>query len=250
MCDDLKHVSLIGQELLSFCAVEHLLRVFGDEGVEERVEALAITTFATSNSRQGRVRRGCVVGVEPEYVDSVVIPERHNENHALLRRVTHGLQATHCLKCVSVVERGLLGVAEVIGERVGCVHPGDVRLEVLDNLAVLDVQAADLRGVRGQELCDSGDNLSRVDREVWAEERFVTHAEGAEVKSILVAENIVAVVGVITTVSFRAASLALNTAHVRGHSSTHGVGHPDIHLNAASAVFASSHVRIVGRASC
>ena len=52
------------------------------------------------------------------HVNIVVVPKRHDEDHALLESVTHGLQATGASEVVVVAEDGLLVLAEGIGDGV------------------------------------------------------------------------------------------------------------------------------------
>ena len=48
--DDLERVALVDEELLTLSTVEHLLGVFGNEGVEERVETLVVTSLRTQDA--------------------------------------------------------------------------------------------------------------------------------------------------------------------------------------------------------
>lgn len=100
------------------------------------------------------------------HVDFVVVPERHDEDHALGEGVTHGLrfvsQWIFWLRClggattylhttllgevVGVSEHGLLRLAEVVVDRVAA-DACDVRGGLLEDLAVLDVETADLNKV-------------------------------------------------------------------------------------------------------
>jgi len=43
VCDDLECITLVDEKLLAFCAVKHLLGIFGNKRVEERVEAFIVT---------------------------------------------------------------------------------------------------------------------------------------------------------------------------------------------------------------
>lgn len=175
----------------------------------------------------------------------MVVPERENENHAALEGAAHGGEATLALEAVRVAERSLLGIAVSVRDRVVRGESGDVGLRVLDDDAILDVDAADLdevsrrRVVGGDELGDDGDLLVGVDGEARAEEALGALAERVEVASILVANSVVAFVTV-TALSARAAILAVDGTYVRGHSSGIRVGLPDIHFIAASTITASS----------
>ena len=185
----------------------------------------------------------------------MIIPERHNEDHSLLEGVTHDLKTTELLEAVGVVEDGLLSVTEVVGDRVVARDTGNGGDGVLDDLAVLNVDAADLSEVTGlgavgsEELGNDGDGLGGVDGETGAEEGLVAHAEGVEVASVLVAESVVAVVGAVTAVVASAGSLLSDGADVRGEGLAHGVTLPDVHLRAARAGRTSAGVSAVGRRS-
>ncbi len=58
------------------------------------------------------------VGVEPEHVRGVVTPERHDEDHAVGQGVTHLLSSALEVIVLVVVEQGLLGDAEFVGDGV------------------------------------------------------------------------------------------------------------------------------------
>lgn len=87
-----------------------------------------------------------VRGVEPVHVDLVVVPQRHDEHHALGEGIAHGLHATLGAEVVVVTEDGLLSCAEAVGDRVAG-DAGDVGRRLTKDLAVLDVEAADLHEV-------------------------------------------------------------------------------------------------------
>ena len=177
---------------------------------------------ATSDTGRGRVRSGRVVGVEPEHVRLVVVPDGHDEDHTRVERLAHGRETAELLKRVGVAERGLLRGAEVGGDRVECVDAGDVGLRVGDHLAILDVETADLaelagRGVvRREELRDDGDLGRGVDGLAGAVELLVAHAERVEVTAVLVAERVVAVVAAVSAVVASAGGLLGHGADVRG----------------------------------
>jgi hypothetical protein len=153
----------------------------------------------------------------------VVIPDGHYKNHTSLECVTHSLKTATRFERVGVTESSLLSIAEVVRDRVECLHSRDVRVRVLDDLAVLDVQATDLdevtvgRVVGRQELSDNSDLLSGVDSQAGPEERLITHAPRVEVATVCVTETVVAV-GTSATVCARAASLTVDSAVVRGNS--------------------------------
>lgn len=97
---------------------------------------------ATSNTGGGGGSGGRVVGVEPQHVGCVVVPQAHDEDHASLERSGHGGESTLGLEHVVVTEGSLLGRAEGVGDRVDSGDTGNVGVGVLVDLAVLDVDAA------------------------------------------------------------------------------------------------------------
>lgn len=235
-----------------------------DVGVDDRCRAAlgldvlgcagAGRAGTTSDTRSSGVGVGGVVGVEPEHLGGVVVPEGKSEHHAVLDGGTHLLEAAHGSEPVVVAEDRLLLLAEVLGDGVGGVDAGDTRHAVGDDCTVLDVEAADLSEVAaggavvGNELGDDGELLAGVDGHALAEEGLVAHTEGVEVATIGVTEAVVPVV-TLAALSTRAASLDIDSAGMRGECSTHGVGLPDVHLVAASTVLAASCIGIGARGS-
>ena len=151
---------------------------------------------------------------------------------------------------VGVTERGLLLGAVFIGDGVDGVDAWDVDYAVLDDLAVLDVDAANFRevavggSVGRDELSDNGELPAGVDGLAFTEEGLVTHTEGVEVASVFVADTTVTIVAV-TTLSAGASGLTVGAANVRGVCGSVGVGLPDIHLVTTGAVLARARVRVV-----
>jgi len=132
------------------------------------------------------------------HVDVVVVPQRHDEDHALCKSITHALNATLSCEVVGVAEGGLLGLAEVI---INCVAADtcDVALGLIEDLATLDVLATDLDKVAvsgvvgGDELSDDCKRFGGVDGLAWAVERSVAHSERVEIAAVLVAEALISV---------------------------------------------------------
>ena len=88
----------------------------------------------------------------------MIVPQTHDEHHALLHGGRHAGEAALLIEGVLVAERLLLGVAEGRSERVaGVVRDGGLR--VGERLAVLNVEALDFRerAARSDELCDDGE---------------------------------------------------------------------------------------------
>ena len=210
---------------------------------------------ATSNTGAAGVGGGGVVGVEPEHVDGVVVPDGENENHAGSHTLGDGGKTSLVGERWGVVEDGDLVSAVVGGD--GVVRggeSGDVDVGVLNDDAVLNVDAADLAegagssSVVGEELGDDGELLGGVDGHASTVEGGVAHAEGVEVAAIGVADGVVAAGGSASVVgSAVAARLGTNCAGVRSDGSGVVVGLPDIHLVTAGTVLPSAGVNIAAR---
>jgi hypothetical protein len=129
-----------------------------------------------------------------------ISPQGEGENHAILESLAHVRQTTNVVELVVLlVEGGLLGGAELAGDG-GTGVAGDDGLGVCDDLAVLDVDAADLVEEAvgaGVELGHDCDGLGAVDGEAWALAVEVLNAlaVGVEVAAVGVAGSAVAVVG-------------------------------------------------------
>jgi hypothetical protein len=98
---------------------------------------------STANTRGLGVLVGGVGGVEPEHVDGVVVPERHDEDVTAGKRSTHSVEATESLEVGLVTEGSLLLVAELVSNGVS-VDGGDAGCGVLVDFAALDVESLDL----------------------------------------------------------------------------------------------------------
>ena len=183
----------------------------------------------------------------------MIIPERHNEDHSLLEGVTHDLKTTELSEAIVIVEYRLLSGAELVRDGVECTHSRNVRLGILDDTAVLDVNTADLNKITsglvvvGEELRDNSYLLRGVDSHALSEECLITHTERVEVAAVLVTDTGLSVVAVAAVSLVLAAGLSLDAAYVRGDCRTHGVGFPDIHFIAACSELSLSSVRIVRR---
>merc|ERR1712136_193362 len=99
-----------------------------------------------------------VVGVEPEHVSFVVIPQAHGEDHTVLHLVSHLLESSNFIVMVFVTIDFLGGLAEIDIDSI----PHDV--SVFDNFSVLDpfasycLQVTICSTVSGDPLCDNGDS--------------------------------------------------------------------------------------------
>jgi len=135
-------------------------KVFGLSGVSG-----AGTTSSTEAGRVYGVGR-----IKPEHVCIMVVPDREGEDHAVLVNTSgHTIDSTLVLEAIAVAKGALLRGAEFFCDRIIRIHPGNVDFGVLDDLAVLDVDATDLlefavgSAIRGDELGDDGKFLLGVD---------------------------------------------------------------------------------------
>lgn len=206
----------------------------------------------TGDAGSGGRGSGRVVAVEPEHVGRVIIPQGHDENHALGEGSTHALEAAVLFEDVLVLEQALLGGAVLGGDGVAA-DAGPGRLRVGDHLAVLHVEALDLLegaaggAVVGDELGDDGKLALGVDGHARAVEGLVALAEGVEITSVGVAGAAVAVGAVGATAGITGAHhLAGRVARMGGEGRGDAVGLPDIHLRAAGPVVAGTRIGIVG----
>jgi hypothetical protein len=131
----------------------------------------------TGSTQLRRVSVSGVGGVEPEHVDSIVVPQTHDEDVAARKRSSHSVEAAESLERGGVAEDRLLRVAERLGDGVA-LDAGDGRIAVGICLAVLDVESLDLRegGAGANELGDNGHLLLGVELHAGAVEVLHTHA--------------------------------------------------------------------------
>jgi hypothetical protein len=174
------------------------------------------------------------------HVNIVVVPQRHDKDHALLESVTHGLHATGASEVVVVTEDGLLVLAEGVGDRVTA-NTSDIGRGLLPDLAALNVQTTDLDKVAafgvvgGDELSHNGDRLLGVDRLARAVERLVAHAEGVEIATVSVAVTVVSVAIAVAAGGVSGAGAVSGHTRVRSEGVGDGVRLPDI-SNSVSAL--------------
>lgn len=181
----------------------------------------------------------------------MVIPQTQDKDHAVGHGIAHLGEATLLREDVIVTESLLLVRAEVGGDGVAR-DTVDVRSSVSNDLAVLDIEALDLRKgsrvgtVISDELGHHRHLLGGVDDLVRAEVRLVAHTEGVEVTAVRVAVSSIALarVGSATVVSI-AHGLFEVAARVGRDSRGNLVGLPDIQLGAARAMVASAGVLII-----
>jgi hypothetical protein len=73
----------------------------------------------------------------------VVVPDTENESHASIEILAKAGKTTLLGERVGVTSGGLLLLAELVGDLVGLCDAGDVGVGLLDDLAVLNIDAAD-----------------------------------------------------------------------------------------------------------
>jgi hypothetical protein len=73
----------------------------------------------------------------------MVIPDREDKHHTLLKRGTHGCKTSLVSKLVGVAECGLLGSAEIVGDGVSG-DTGNISVRVGNDDAILDIEALNL----------------------------------------------------------------------------------------------------------
>ena len=124
-------------------------------------------------------------------------PERHDQNH-VFQSSAHLGQATLCLEAVVVIEGGDLLCAEFGVDLVGGRDTGDIRVGVLDNFAILDVDAADgtqgtsVSAISSNELRDNSEGLGAVNDLGGSVEAGVAQTVRIEVASIWITDTGVA----------------------------------------------------------
>ncbi len=153
----------------------------------------------TSDTGLGCVGVGRVIAIEPKHADGGIVPQTHDEDGGPRERLAQRGETTLGLELGVVTEDGLLLVAEVSRDGVDDVDAGDVDSRVLDDYAVLKVQALDLNeragrsSAVGDELSDDGELLAGIDSASGAVETSVAHAVGVEVATVGVADGGVSV---------------------------------------------------------
>lgn len=207
----------------------------------------------TSNTRLRGISVCRVCAVEPEHVNGMVIPNGKRKNHPSADGAAHCGHATEILERVSISKSSLLLFAKTVANRIGLGNTTDFAHTVLNDLAVLNVEPANLREstrirtIACNELCNDGELLGRVDGSTGAVERGITHAVAVEVTAVFIADTRVALVTIAAVGPF-ATGLTVDTADMRGVGGRDAICFPNIHFVAAGAVLASASIYIVGRA--
>lgn len=224
----------------------------GDRGVRNtglEVGGLARGGGAVTASSTESGRVDGVGGVEPKHVGVVIVPEGESKDQTVAHGLLHSGEATLALVRVGVAEDGLLGVAEGVGEGIDGLEAGNVDLGVLDDLAILDVEAANLSELAGRgavvsnELGHKRKLLVGVDGLSGTKEGLVAQTVGVEIAAVGVANTIVTVSG---GVAFRSAAPIGSGDRARVGCKGIGdlVGLPDIKLVAAGSVLSVATVGI------
>jgi hypothetical protein len=107
------------------------------------ITGLARGSRAGTTSSADLVGANGVCRVEPEHVGSVVVPDTENESHTGIEILAKAGKTALLGERVGVTSGGLLLLAELVGDLVGLCDAGDVGVGLLDDFAVLNVDAAD-----------------------------------------------------------------------------------------------------------
>lgn len=169
-----------------------------------------------------------LLGVEPGHVAALVPPDGHAEDHAAGHGIAHAAEGAEVHEAV-----GAGGGAELIGDVVVFGKALDGDDGVLDDPAVLDVEAANLLElalVVGGELGDDGDGAGGVDGVAGAVVLELVDAVRVVAAAVLVAD---AVKGALVAGALVEAG---DVAGVGGEVGGAGVGFPDVELVAAGAL--------------
>lgn len=171
-----------------------------------------------------RAARPRVAAIQPVHVASGIPPDAENENHTPRQGATHTLQA------VEAVKRRRAGRdTELLSHAVSRLRALNVNRCVLDDLAILDVQTADLGedAIGGWELGDDGEGARGVNDQPGAVVGVVAEGEVVVAAAVLVADA-----GGLTFIS-GAGIDAVDAAGVGGVGGGCVVSFPDVHFIAA-----------------
>jgi hypothetical protein len=225
---------------------------------DRRIRALAFNICRSTRSdvavttARSKVGVGVLISgvsrVEPQHVRVVIIPQGHDEDHALSKSLGHVGLPTLVLVGVSVFEDSLLLVTEFGRDRV-TVNARNSGCRLRDRLSSLDIESLDLHSIASSdELSDNRELLGGVDSLTLAVEVLHSHTVAVEITAIRIAQASIAVGRVCSTTSVSIAASLLNRAASMGrHRRADGVGFPDIHLGTAGTVAADTSIGVVGR---
>ena len=107
------------------------------------IAGLARGGCAGTTSSADLVGANGVGGVEPEHVGGVVIPNTEDKSHTSIEVLAEASKTALLSERVGVTSGSLLLLAELVGDLVGLCDSGNVGVGLLDDFAVLDVNAAD-----------------------------------------------------------------------------------------------------------
>lgn len=208
---------------------------------------------STSNTWSLWILIDWVWGVEPQETGGMVRPEGHGQDMSTGVGSTHLWVTTIADVDVRVTEDILLLVAELIMNGVVAgVNAGPFGSWGGENSAILDIESSDVNestavsSVVSDELSDNGHLPGSINGLSWTIEFPVTHTEGVEIATVLVAVGLVSVLaitavnGVVTDVNTG------SLASVRSVSVGDRVGLPDIHFGAANSELTESGI-VIGR---
>jgi hypothetical protein len=160
---------------------KHYLRI-GVIGLDISRHTARDIALSTCRARRLWVAISRVGRVKPEHISIVIVPKRHDEDHAETHTLAHGRHAAELVEGVNLlVEDLLLGVAPLLGNGVAG-HAGDGGLGVGKDGAALDVEALELGegGAGAEELGHDGHFLGGVDALAFAVEVFDADAVGVD----------------------------------------------------------------------
>ena len=184
------------------------------------------------------------LGIQPGHVRGEVVPDRHRKDQTPCQGLAHGGKAALLLVVVVILKGLLLLIAEAVGDGVTR-HVGNRGLGVLNQLAILHIEAADLNefprvgAIVGQKLSHHCQWLHGVYLEILprAIEAMGSHAVGVQVATIFVAEALPA----LTILPVAALNIACATDWPDGATRMRRVGRgppiclPNIHFHATDS---------------
>mmetsp|Transcript_85909 Transcript_85909/g.224173 ORF Transcript_85909/g.224173 Transcript_85909/m.224173 type:complete len:243 (-) Transcript_85909:309-1037(-) len=146
-----------------------------------RGRASCLLAGAARDSRGGPVTLAHL-GIKPQHLALVVVPQGQHERHATSQRLARLLQGLLLPEVIGVIERFLLGRAEIIGDRIAAVFPKDGGIGILNHLATLHIQPPDLYQISiigaivGDELSNYSHRLFGVHGVLWPGSKKILRA--------------------------------------------------------------------------
>jgi hypothetical protein len=194
----------------------HLMLLYVTDAVPDLLSRGWVAS-STGNTGGASILSWWVRSVEPKHICSMIIPDGHNKNHALLQGCSHVSETSLGLELVSVTKGSLLCIAEGIGERIAF-YSSDGGRRVRDNLAILDIKPLDVSQssggctITGDELGDDSELGTSIDSHSLSVEVERTHAVRVVIASVSIAQR--GVSGAHSTVCPSAASLFIDRARM------------------------------------